>query len=89
MEDRGQGLNNAISDAASLLHALMDHYPPSDTSSSLPFAEALKVYESEVWERGREAVLSSAQNTVMMHDWDRLLQCDTLRIGIKPRDDQD
>ncbi|THU96336.1 FAD/NAD(P)-binding domain-containing protein [Dendrothele bispora CBS 962.96] len=84
---RGQGLNNAISDAASLLHALLDHYPPSDTSSSLPFAEALKVYESEVWERGREAVLSSAQNTVMMHDWDRLLQCDTLRIGIKPRDD--
>ncbi|KAK7449761.1 hypothetical protein VKT23_013236 [Stygiomarasmius scandens] len=80
---RGQGLNNAISDACTLLHALKDHYSANGTS---PFAKALEVYESEVWERGKEAVLSSAKNSAMVHDWKTVAQSPLLRLGIKPRD---
>ncbi|KAK7449757.1 hypothetical protein VKT23_013232 [Stygiomarasmius scandens] len=75
---RGQGLNNAISDACTLLHALENHYSPSDTdadASPSPFAKALEVYERDVWERGREAVLSSTKNTMMMHDWKTGAEC--------------
>ncbi|KAK7449759.1 hypothetical protein VKT23_013234 [Stygiomarasmius scandens] len=82
---RGQGLNNAISDACALLHALKDHYSANANDTS-PFAKALEVYESEVWERGKEAVLSSAKNSAMLHDWKAVAQSPLLRLGIKPQD---
>jgi len=91
-KDRGQGLNNAISDACTLPHALENHYPPSDTdadASPSPFAKALEVYERDVWERGREAVLSSTKNTMMMHDWKTVAQSAAMRVGITVPQDLD
>ncbi|KAF5373085.1 hypothetical protein D9758_001499 [Tetrapyrgos nigripes] len=80
---RGQGLNNVINDVYTLRRALQEKYPPSDTSTTSPFAEALKVYEGEVWERGREAVLSNAENSLMFHDWDKLMQSPVFTVGYR------
>jgi len=84
-KDRGQGLNNTISDACALLHALKDHYPSSEKGDASPFAEALQVYENEVWERGKEAVLSSAKNSMMLHDWKNTTQSASFRVGVVQR----
>ncbi|THU96340.1 FAD/NAD(P)-binding domain-containing protein [Dendrothele bispora CBS 962.96] len=82
---RGQGLNNAIDDVCTLLHALRDHYSPSNTDAPTPFAEALKVYEANVWERGKTAVLSNTKNSVMLHDGKNMAQSAAIRFGIMPR----
>ncbi|KAF5373076.1 hypothetical protein D9758_001501 [Tetrapyrgos nigripes] len=78
---RGQGLNNAIHDAYTLMRALGDH-PPSQAGS---FKEVLEVYEKDVTERGREAVLASEENSNMMHDWKRVNESDLFRLGVKPQ----
>jgi len=67
---RGQGLNNAISDAASILqfiNAMKDH-----TKEEL--VDAIRKYEKELWPRGHEAVLASLENTLMMHDWNSVMK---------------
>ena len=64
MIDRGQGLNNAITDAADFLVHLraMKEQTPSE------LAAAVKRYETELWPRGNEAVLASHENTNAVHD---------------------
>ncbi|KAF5373043.1 hypothetical protein D9758_001503 [Tetrapyrgos nigripes] len=76
---RGQGLNNAISDAYTLMCALQEHYLPSGAG---PFVEALKIYEDDVWKRGREAVVSNEENTIMLHDWEKFTQSPLFNIGV-------
>ncbi|KAF5373069.1 hypothetical protein D9758_001504 [Tetrapyrgos nigripes] len=75
---RGQGLNNAITDACTLLRALREHHP-ADVGS---YVEALKVYEGDVWKRGREAVLSNEENTMMLHDWKSVEQSPIFNVGV-------
>ncbi|KAF5361511.1 hypothetical protein D9758_006216 [Tetrapyrgos nigripes] len=77
---RGQGLNNAINDAYSMKRALQDHH----LSDSDSFSEALKVYEEDVCERGRKAVLSSAENSIMLHDWKQITKSAVFKYGIEP-----
>ena len=62
--DRGQGLNNAITDAADFLVHLraMKQQTPGE------LAAAVKRYETELWPRGNEAVLASHENTNAVHD---------------------
>jgi 2-polyprenyl-6-methoxyphenol hydroxylase-like FAD-dependent oxidoreductase len=62
--DRGQGLNNAITDAADFLAHLreMKEHTPEE------LAAAVKRYEVELWPRGNEAVLASHENTNAVHD---------------------
>lgn len=68
--DRGQGLQNAITDAVSLLQQLRDMAAPTREA----LADAVRKYEEELWPRGKEAVLASEENTNMVHDWDSMLQ---------------
>ncbi len=82
--DRGQGLNNAIHDAAHLGRALSAHCGTnsnhtSDNGQSL--TDALSAYEAEVVERGREAVFSSGENSIMVHDWGQLMESLLFRHG--------
>ena len=74
--DRGQGLNNAIHDAAYLGRALNEH-----CENGTPLTDVLASYEAEVVERGNEAVLSSGQNSVTMHDWEHLMESPMLKHG--------
>lgn len=73
---RGQGLNNAVHDAANLGRALNDY-----RANGTPHTDALACYEAEVVKRGREAVLSSGQNSVMVHDWGQLMDSPLFRHG--------
>lgn len=35
-------------------------------------------------ERGKEAVISSGENSLMVHDWERLKQSPVFTMGLKP-----
>ncbi|KAL6713028.1 hypothetical protein ACLMJK_009424 [Lecanora helva] len=74
---RGQGLSNAIADAAKLCAALNDH-----VHGGQPLDQALGTYESEVVERGQKAVLSSYENSMMVMDWERVRESAMFRRGI-------
>ncbi|PQE03107.1 fad binding domain-containing protein [Rutstroemia sp. NJR-2017a BVV2] len=65
---RGQGLGNAIADAASFQQYVreMKQYTTEE------LAEAVMKYEEELWPRGNEAVIASNENTNMIHDWESL-----------------
>lgn len=76
--DRGQGLNNAIHDAAYLCRALDTH-----VKEDKPLAEAMAVYETEVVERGRKAVEESAINSLMIHEWEKMKESMLFRNGMK------
>ena len=65
--DRGQGLSNAIADATKLCKALQDH-----VYAGMPIEKVLAAYESEVVVRGRNAVISSTENSMLVTDWARV-----------------
>ena len=77
VQDRGQGLNNAVHDASTLCRALEGHL-----SAGQPLEDAMRAYEDELVERGHEAVVSSGQNSLMVHDWDRLMEAQIFKQGI-------
>ena len=52
---------------------------PDKTPAAL--ATAVSEYEKEVWERGKAAVESSAQNTLMVHDWAKMADSPLLKYG--------
>ncbi|KAK8181817.1 hypothetical protein IWZ00DRAFT_115093 [Phyllosticta capitalensis] len=76
---RGQGLNNAILDCAQLLQQI--NALPSLTPSSL--ADAIKCYEKEVVARGNEVVLSNLQNSLDVHNWDRLMESFIVKYSVQ------
>lgn len=52
---------------------------PEKTPEAL--AAAVLEYEKEVWQRGKAAVESSAQNTLMVHDWAKMADSPLLKFG--------
>lgn len=79
-KDRGQGLNNAVHDACTLCRAIESHLSVAGQQKSLQ--DAMKAYEDELVERGHEAVVASGQNSLMVHDWDRLMEAQIFKQGI-------
>ncbi|KKY17442.1 putative monooxygenase fad-binding protein [Phaeomoniella chlamydospora] len=79
---RGQGLNNAIHDAASLAQKLKDRNQNSDDTSPSPVSAAIAAYEDEMRTRGKEAVLASTQNSLSTHDWNTLLKSPLFTAGL-------
>jgi len=75
---RGQGLNNAILDAADFLKRLreMDSHTPEN------LAKAVAAYDKELWVRGHDAVISSYENSLQVHDWAQLKQSPLFSIGV-------
>jgi 2-polyprenyl-6-methoxyphenol hydroxylase-like FAD-dependent oxidoreductase len=78
VQDRGQGLNNSILDASNLMRQL----EKADLASADGFSKAISAYEKELWERGNEAVLSSNENTLSLHDWAKLQQSPLFKAGL-------
>ncbi|KAI9845094.1 MAG: hypothetical protein M1837_005098 [Sclerophora amabilis] len=79
---RGQGLNNAIHDAANLTRQLKE---VRDTASTDAVASAITAYEQELWQRGKEAVLASNANSKSVHNWSELLQSPLFTAGLKQK----
>ena len=75
--DRGQGLNNAIQDAAHLGRALREV-----SHDGKRLIDAISAYEKEVVERGYEAVISSGENSMMVTDWSQLKNSPIFKSGL-------
>ncbi|KAK6583031.1 hypothetical protein PZA11_004107 [Diplocarpon coronariae] len=80
---RGQGLNNAITDAADFLVHV--RAMASQTPSEL--VAAVQRYEKELWPRGHEAVLASHENTNAVHDWKTMTQSPLFTEGVSKKGD--
>lgn len=76
---RGQGLNNAATDAANLCNAINEH-----VEKGVPMEEVLAKYEKEVVERGHQAVMDNYNNTMMLHDWKRMREAQIHKSGFRP-----
>ncbi|KAL8782627.1 MAG: hypothetical protein Q9213_005214 [Squamulea squamosa] len=74
---RGKGLSNAIADATKLCEALKQH-----VHGGKAIQEVLLAYQQEVVERGRNAVISSYKNSMMVTDWERVKESAMFKMGI-------
>lgn len=73
---RGQGLNNAIQDAALIAREIkLKGFTPA----------AVDAYEKQMLPRAQEAVVSSNHNSMSVHDWDTLLQSPLFTTGLKAK----
>ena len=80
---RGQGLNHAITDALKLCEAVTKIWRPREGLVTEERAGAIDEYEEEMIERGGAEVRLSYQNTVMVHDWEKVLQSPVLNQGLR------
>lgn len=46
-------------------------------------ARAVERYEEEMWKRGHEAVMSSLENSMAVHDWETLTQSPLFKAGVQ------
>lgn len=76
---RGQGLNNAILDCRDFVKEV-EAMGVDRTVEKL--REAVTRYEEKMWERGYDAVTSSLENSIMVHDWGMLMQSPIMREGV-------
>lgn len=74
---RGQGLNNSVTDAAKLVEAV-DAFALGKTSRQAAIAS----YEEEMIERAGGEVRLSMMNTEMLHNWRKVLQSPVLTSGM-------
>ncbi|ESZ98412.1 hypothetical protein SBOR_1193 [Sclerotinia borealis F-4128] len=75
---RGQGLNNAIQDAANYIEAIKKIR--NGTSSAV---EAISAYDNEVFERGKKEINISAASAVATHDVESFKQGPLYKMGIQ------
>jgi len=66
--DRGQGLNNAIQDAANLVSAIK-----SIVLGGEDLEKAIMAYDKEMIDRGGAEVNLSLTQTLRAHDWDKFI----------------
>jgi hypothetical protein len=79
MLDRGQGLNNAITDAAYFSRQLAD----LDTKSPESLSAVVSASQKEIWQRGNEAVTQSNINSLSVHSWEELKNSPLFTSGLK------
>lgn len=77
--DRGQGLNNAVHDAAYIGRALKNI-----CYDRISVQNAINAYDKEIVERGHDAVISSGQNSMMLVDWSQLSESPMFKYGVRP-----
>ncbi|CRG85571.1 hypothetical protein PISL3812_02618 [Talaromyces islandicus] len=78
---RGQGLNNAITDAAYFGRQLA----ALDTKSTESLSAVVTAFEEELWKRGNEAVTQSDINSLSVHNWEELKSSPLFTSGLKQR----
>lgn len=75
---RGQGLNNAVLDSVRFVEAMVK---VKDGNRCL--REVMDVYDKEVLERGRAEMEVSLKQTLMIHDWETLMESPMVRMGMR------
>ncbi len=82
---RGQGLNNALQDAAKLVDELKDL-----DKSARPLSDAIADYEKEMKERALTEMKVSILQAETVHNWDRLMEAPFIKHGMnKYREEQE
>ncbi|KAF2109451.1 hypothetical protein BDV96DRAFT_585623 [Lophiotrema nucula] len=74
---RGQGLNHSITDAGKLRDALVEVSKGGDRK------EIVTKFEEEVIQRAGDEVRSGTANTMMLHDWEKVMQSPFFTKGMK------
>jgi 2-polyprenyl-6-methoxyphenol hydroxylase-like FAD-dependent oxidoreductase len=75
---RGQGLNNAVQDAARFVAAMIEV-----AEGKVGLQEAVDGYDQEVWERGTLEVGISLKQTMGIHNWETLMQSPMVKMGMR------
>ncbi|KAF1999350.1 FAD/NAD(P)-binding domain-containing protein [Amniculicola lignicola CBS 123094] len=74
---RGQGLNHSITDAGKLLDVLVKINEGGDRK------ELIEKFEDAMIARAGEEVRTGTANTMMLHDWDRVMQSPVFTKGLR------
>jgi 2-polyprenyl-6-methoxyphenol hydroxylase-like FAD-dependent oxidoreductase len=80
---RGQGLNNALLDAANYVAAL------EGVSGGEELKEAVDRYDAEVLERGTREMGISLKQTLFIHQWETVMQSPMVRMGMRQAGKED
>ncbi|KAK4237010.1 hypothetical protein C8A03DRAFT_35049 [Achaetomium macrosporum] len=75
---RGQGLGNAIADVAEL----QEHLRAMKAHTREELAKAVDKYEKDVWRRGYDIVMENLENTLALHDWEKVTQSHLVASGL-------
>jgi 2-polyprenyl-6-methoxyphenol hydroxylase-like FAD-dependent oxidoreductase len=77
---RGQGLNNALQDAANFVAAMHKIYGSPEQTQGLK--QAVDEYDAEVLERGMLEMNISLKQSLFIHDWETLMQSPMVKMGM-------
>jgi 2-polyprenyl-6-methoxyphenol hydroxylase-like FAD-dependent oxidoreductase len=75
---RGQGLNNALMDAASFVAAMK-----KAVKGEMGLKEAVDAYDGEMLERGVREMEISRKQTMFIHDWETMMQSPMVKMGMR------
>jgi 2-polyprenyl-6-methoxyphenol hydroxylase-like FAD-dependent oxidoreductase len=78
---RGQGLNNALQDAANFVAMLA-----KVKNGEVGLGEAVDAYDKEVLERGTLEMSISLKQTLFIHNWETLMQSPMIKLGMRRAD---
>ena len=79
---RGQGLNQAVTDSAKLCKAITDCWYSNEGLQS-GRAAAIEGYEKEMIARASEEIRLGEINSTMLHDWELIQQSPLLEKGVR------
>jgi hypothetical protein len=54
-----------------------------ENKSPSSIRHALTAYEKDIWERGKEAVISQNLNSVAIRNWEQLQESPLFKVGLK------
>jgi 2-polyprenyl-6-methoxyphenol hydroxylase-like FAD-dependent oxidoreductase len=75
---RGQGLNNAVQDAARFVEGMI-----KVRDDEVGLQDAVDSYDQEVWERGSLEVGVSLKQTMGIHNWETMMQSPMVKMGMR------
>jgi len=75
---RGQGLNNALQDAANFVRAVK-----SVVAGERGVQHAIDEYDAEVLERGAREMSISLKQTLFIHNWETVMESPMVKMGMR------
>jgi 2-polyprenyl-6-methoxyphenol hydroxylase-like FAD-dependent oxidoreductase len=75
---RGQGLNNALLDASSMVEMMRKVVFGGEELEA-----CVGKYDEEVLARGKEEMAVSLKQTMFIHDWETLMESPMVKIGMR------
>lgn len=75
---RGQGLNNAVLDSAKFVAAMV-----RVRDGEIELKDTVDAYDAEVLERGKAEMEVSLKQTLLIHDWETLMESPMVKMGMR------